>query len=201
MSRGVVGALAFVLGAASGSLVTWKLIEKKYADIADEEIQSVKEMYSRKMAEKNRDLKKTDVSAVVTELVDAVKVDKKDYATNSSLTAAYTSPNERADYNAYSAAPKQGEKSADIPEDRPYVIPPEDFGEFDEYETIELTYYADGILCEDDTDIVDDPEKIVGFESLGHFGEYDDDAVYVRNDRLKCDYEILRDPRRYEEAL
>ena len=53
----------------------------------------------------------------------------------------------------------------------------------------------------DDTDIVDDPEKIVGFESLGHFGEYDDDAVYVRNDRLKCDYEILRDPRRYEEAL
>lgn len=200
MSRGVVGALAFVLGAAAGSLVTWKLIEKKYADIADEEIQSVKEMYSRKMADKNRDLKKADVSAVVNEFVDAVKVDKKDYATNSSLTAAYTSPDERADYNAYSA-PKQEEKSTDIPEDRPYVIPPEDFGEFDEYETIELTYYADGILCEDNTDIVDDPEKIVGFESLGHFGEYDDDAVYVRNDRLKCDYEILRDPRRYEEVL
>ena len=35
----------FCLGAASGSLLTWKLIEKKYKDLADEEIASVVEYY------------------------------------------------------------------------------------------------------------------------------------------------------------
>ena len=36
----------FSLGAAAGSLLTWKLIEKKYKDLADEEIASVVEQNS-----------------------------------------------------------------------------------------------------------------------------------------------------------
>ena len=37
--------LFFVAGAAIGSIATWKLIEKKYKDLADEEIESVKETF------------------------------------------------------------------------------------------------------------------------------------------------------------
>ena len=37
--------LCFVAGAAIGSVVTWKLIEKKYKDLADEEIESVIETF------------------------------------------------------------------------------------------------------------------------------------------------------------
>ena len=33
------------------------------------------------------------------------------------------------------------------------------------------------------------------------FGDYDDNCVYVRDDELKVDYVILRDDRRYFEAL
>ena len=40
-------------------------------------------------------------------------------------------------------------------------------------------------------------DDVVGMESLTHFGEYEDDSVFVRNDRLKCDYEILMDERTY----
>ena len=32
-----------------------------------------------------------------------------------------------------------------------------------------------------------------------HFGEYEDDSVFVRNNRLKCDYEILRDEGEYSD--
>lgn len=34
-----------------------------------------------------------------------------------------------------------------------------------------------------------------------HFGEYEEDAVFVRNDAKKCDYEILKDLRRFCDVL
>jgi hypothetical protein len=44
-------------------------------------------------------------------------------------------------------------------------------------------------------------DDVVGFESLNRFGEYEDDSVFVRNDRLKCDYEILLDRRKYSDVV
>ena len=43
--------------------------------------------------------------------------------------------------------------------------------------------------------------ETIGKDSLTHFGEYEDDSVFVRNDRLKADYEILMDQRTYAEVL
>ena len=40
--------LMFTLGAAAGSLLTWKIVEGKYKKIADEEIESVKEHYKNR---------------------------------------------------------------------------------------------------------------------------------------------------------
>ena len=37
----------------------------------------------------------------------------------------------------------------------------------------------------------EDPTGIVGDDFKKHFGEYEDDCVYVRNDNLDIDYEIL----------
>ena len=77
------------------------------------------------------------------------------------------------------------------------MISPEEFGEFEEYEKISLTYYADQVLTDENDEEVDNVEECVGVESLNHFGDYEDDSVFVRNDRLKCDYEILLDQRNY----
>lgn len=84
---------------------------------------------------------------------------------------------------------------------KPYVISPEEFGEGEEYEKISLTYYADQVLADENDELVEDVEGAVGFESLTHFGEYEDDSVFVRNDRLKCDYEILLDQRTYSDVV
>lgn len=62
MNKGIIGAVAFVFGAAAGSLVTWKVVQKKYMDYADEEIKSVKEAYSRKMVDRNREMKDSYIS-------------------------------------------------------------------------------------------------------------------------------------------
>ena len=53
---------------------------------------------------------------------------------------------------------------------------------------------------DDGGDKIEDVDDVVGMESLTRFGEYEDDSVFVRNDRLRCDYEILMDERTYSEA-
>ena len=83
--------------------------------------------------------------------------------------------------------------------DKPYVISPEEFGEFDNYEQISLTYYDDGYLADDMDDLVEDVEDIIGWELLNHIGEYEEDAIHIRNDSLKTDYEILRVMDRYSD--
>lgn len=190
MNKGIVGAIAFVLGGAIGSLVTWKVIEKKYEEKAQEEIDSVKEAYSRKMASKNRELKKVYIPEEPSE------PEKSKTKPLSSIVNDYAPSNDRPDYSAYSSAKQEG-----VPENKPYVITAEEFGEFEDYEKIELSYYElSNVLTDDMDEPVENPDRVVGLESLEHFGDYTD-AVYVRNDRLKCDYEILRVAGEYMEGV
>lgn len=95
------------------------------------------------------------------------------------------------------------EKTEDVEKDRPYVISPEEFGSNEDYETIDLTYYRDGVLTDDDNDPMDDDniEEVIGKDALNHFGEYEDDSVYVRNDHLQCDYAIILNQMRYTESV
>jgi len=81
------------------------------------------------------------------------------------------------------------------------VISPDSFGEMDDYNRISLTYYADGVLADEDDEVVDDVDATVGSDALNHFGEYEDDSVFVRNDSRKCDYEILLDTRNYADVV
>ena len=82
--------------------------------------------------------------------------------------------------------------------EKPYVISPEEYGEIDDYNLYSYTYYADKVLADEYNEPIEDVDSIIGLESLKHFGEYGDDSVYVRNDELKADYEILLDDEKYE---
>lgn len=186
--------IALIAGAAIGSVGTWFVVKKKYERIAQEEIDSVKELYSQKPKyEGPQDSEEAKEKAEMAREKPSVA----EYARKISEKQGYTS------YDGYS---KKEEESTVVPKpitpgERPYVIPPEEFGEFDDYSKISLIFYADQVLC-DDADIpVDNVDEIVGFDSLNHFGEYEDDSVFVRNDARKCDYEILKSLRTYAEVL
>lgn len=181
--------MMFVLGVAVGSVVTWRYVEKKYEQIAQDEIDSVKEVFSKREAEFIE-----DTEARI----------KADNAKEKPSVIEYAARLREQGYTNYSdmadEKPKEV-KEAPMTVDKPYVIAPEEFGDLDDYETISLTYYADQILADDNDVIVDDVEDVVGFDSLNSFGEYEDDSVFVRNDRLKCDYEILLDQRKYSSVI
>ena len=179
----VTGLFIFVLGAAVGSAVTWQYTKKFYEQRAQEEIDSVKETYGKKVvpAQVEADTAEKEAATVV----DGVD-DKPDI-----LHYAEILKNEK--YTTDDESP--------IAESKPYVISPDEFGEFEEYDRISLTYYADQVLADENDDKIKDVDEVIGVESLTHFGEFEDDSVFVRNDRLKCDYEILMDSRTYSEVL
>ena len=83
---------------------------------------------------------------------------------------------------------------------KPYVIPPEEFGDPDvDYETKSLVMYADKVLVNEYGAVIEDVDNLVGRDSLNHFGEYEDDSVFVRNEELATDFEILLDNRNYKD--
>lgn len=106
------------------------------------------------------------------------------------------------DENGYTQyTTKEDRKEAEEDMDKPYVISPEEFSD-SEYNTESLTYWDDGVVTNDEDIMLSDDEieELIGKDSLNHFGEYEDDSVFVRNDRLRTDYEILADSRPYGEV-
>ena len=184
----------FSAGAAIGSIVTWKLIEAKYKQISDEEIASVKEVFT--VRKKTTEDEEEDESEE-----DSLTIAEKYHNEDKPDLMEYSKIIDEEGYDSEAIESKLENKLKPVDHDEPYVISPDEFGEFDDYEQISLTYYeGDGFLADDMDELVDDIEDVVGFESLNHFGEYEEDAVHVRNDRLKADYEILVDTRSYREV-
>ena len=209
MNSTLKGVLIFVLGAAAGSLATWKLIEKKYKDIAQEEIDSVKDTFSK--MKKNEypdkledypDFEEFDDSDDSDDVDEEPKPEQKIDRNNKPDIVEYAKILSEVGYTNYAERQDKKEKKGVEPveDERPYVISPDEFGEKDGYENVTLTYYADGVLTDYFDNVISNVDEVVGFDSLDHFGEYEDDVVFVRNEKMETDYEILRDLRDFNES-
>ena len=177
--------LGTIIGAGIGVAGTYSYFKDKYEKLAE------KDFNSRRVFDEDK--KDESEEPVAEKTADSRTVDKPSIA-------EYAARLQKEGYVNYSDMQDKKQKQ-EIGVDKPYVIQPSDFGEFDDYEKISLTYTADGALLDDMNEIVDDIEETVGEDSLEHFGEYEDDSVYVRNDAKKCDYEILLDQRNYQEIF
>lgn len=195
-----INVLMFAAGAAIGSVVTWKLVKTKYERIAQEEADAFSEAYTNMLADMHgqnttdEDEGESDESHERTkqidwsELEDLEEEDDDDRNEYARLVERYNNEKGGAENMASNIAKA------------PYVISPYDFGELDDYKQFELTYYIDGTLEDEDYNIVTDVDELIGTDALNTFGEYEDDAVFVRNEKLCADFQILKDYRTYEEA-
>lgn len=188
--------IIFAVGAAIGSAVTWKVIKDKYEQIAQEEIDSVKEVFSKRGEKLENEFQQvTDNMNVVSMYPETPLIKQKTY-TDTDIELAHSEYKNYASRYASDNETKPEKEEEDEDMEKPYVIPPDEFGDYD-YETVSLTYYADHVLTYESDELVEDIDDIIGSESLDHFGEYEDDSVFVRNDKLETDYEILLDTRNY----
>ena len=177
MKNSLSSLFIFTTGAAIGSVVTWKLVKTKYERIAQEEIDSVKEVFSKFIND-------------VDEAVDGMQEDVNEVRTII----------EEQGYTNYSTI--KNEKGDAAKMNRPMVISSDEFDELSDYEVCCLTYYADGVLADEFDEPIVDIESTVGEDSLTRFGENEEDAdtVYVRNDDEETRYEIVLDSRKYSDV-
>lgn len=171
MNSNIKGLLIFSLGAAVGVAASWKFFKTKYERIAQKEIDSVKERFSTKQGG-----------------VYEVGNDEFLIVNDEPVSESETKETYEDLASEYQATVE------------PYVITPEELGDIDEFDTTTLYYYADGVLANLEDEIVEDVDGTVGADFATHFGEYEDNSVCVRNESHRCDYEILKETRTYEEA-
>ena len=187
--------VGFIFGAAVGSLVSWYVVKRQYERVEPlEDTPSQEDEDQDIMKEKiNNDIQKEKPS--VAEY--ARELSKKEYRNYSNSEFVVEEDEDEEDEGPIMEPPKY-ERSLTS---KPYVIPPEEFGEYEDYDKISIKFYSDHLLVDDNDELIEDVEGTIGFESLNHFGEYEDDSVYVRNERLTVDYEILLDQRKYMDVL
>lgn len=176
----------FALGAVTGSLATWAITKSRIAEVeraAEEEIEAVEKYYTERKSKE----------------AEPEKVEPRKMPQDKPNLMEYAALVHSAGYSG--TAKEEATKMEEV--ERPYVIEPEEYGEFYDYGKVSLTYYADGVLTDEHDEIMEDEDvdSTIGRESLTHFGEYEEDSVFVRNDSLMSDYEILRDLRKYTDVV
>lgn len=192
--------VCFAIGGGCGSLLTWYLVKNKYAKLAQEEIDSVREVYKRdedRIRKQNEELQSEK---------------DKDYRDNNAKAVRdYAEMTNKYGYSEISTAKTHRWQDSKHDPRVPYIVSPMDFEDtaYSHYERVELTFYADGILANSRDEVITIQES---YESIGadifrsirdHFGEYeeDPDVVYVRNEANFTQYEITRDNRTYANVV
>ena len=177
--------LYFVLGAACGGAGVYFFMKDKFAKQTQEEINSVKEAYKNKDKVCENPEKKEEEKKEEKPPIQNLKPDIMEYAKQ---------------VNAYRQEEKKKvEKELAKKEDGPYIISEDTFNNSD-YEAESLMYYADGILTYDINDeVIEDIDDTIGEKNLKHFEKSNDDAMYIRNEDRKVDYEVLKSLQSYSE--
>lgn len=160
--------------ASSAAAVTYYATKKKYVQLAREEINEYKEQAAKHSAVEVKtdiSIKDSDTSnksSEETKLASDVVEYEKEIIKNNYIRYEDMSDSKNIEY-----------------------IDPDNFGDNPEYDTVTYTYYTNGILTDENDDPVDNFVESVG-NFTTHFGDYESDSVFVKNNKLKLYFEILR---------
>lgn len=166
--------IIFSSGVVVGVLATYKYFEVKSEKRINDEVQEIRDYYKESETHdtRYRDRIKEEVDEDYKEAV--------------------------RDYTSY--ATSKPVKKKEEKELLPYIIEPDSFGEEEDYEQIYLTWYAgDNHLADDMDELIDDIDGTVGIDNLKEIGKYEDDILHIRNDELKCYYEICKSLDKYHD--
>lgn len=197
--------IAFAVGAAVGSVASMKYFKTKYERIADAEIESVKHSIVHIIKTSDALNKKSDGNPKnnANSNSNSNSNDTKGEETmNKDDTKGKDTLNKivnKLDYTSFSKSATEEEAKDEVelyePEgDLPYIIPPEEVGEND-YECQTYTLHSDGVVADEMGEEVDEEDlayTIGSRDVFKHIDDYGTGAVYVRNDFLELDFEVIR---------
>lgn len=220
----VVGLAA---GATGGYLFARRRLETKYNQIAGQEIAEMRQHYQDKALSLDNTMAKPTVAEIVQEKGYSEEPPLAVTPPESVVEAVKEIPEPPTDPRPKPSVPiiepeTQTVFEQDQPQSidgwdyhtertrrsplHPYVIHKDEMQEQNAYDEITLTYYeADDVLCNERDEPVDKDKRdmMVGEANLDRFGHGSGDPsiVYVRNDRLELDMEVVRSPNAYAEEV
>lgn len=183
MKTGIIFLIAASIGGIAGSLITVEVERKKHR----EETELIRKYYQKKIREKDEKPCETPYEEDRIEEPEADEDNSDDISCDSSYIELFN------------------EGMHEKMNRKPYPIPSDEVGTLPGYEVVSLTCYSDGTLA-DEIGYAMTKEEIrssVGewTRTIGRDDLTDEDAVYIRNDRLNIDYEIVMAPESYKEFL
>lgn len=193
------GVLAFVAGAITGGLVASKIAKKRCEKDKAAYALELHRTYSAILEENGIATFPASEEVISEEPVEADEVISKPRATAPDLASTFVPGESYHDYTQYASTvvtPPPPSDNDDIPGVEPDTkfITIEDFGEIPTFSKTTLIYKPNGELIEESSgELVENWADTVGHAWLQHFVNGTADEIYIRNSRLKIDYEIIRD--------
>lgn len=215
------------VGAYFGYIFAYEKASEEYKKIVDTELQEAKEYYTKfhktgeyaDPVELAKDyIQEENVEDYDEEVQDAIKA-LKDYSPEN---PAEENPEKQSEIekaevvesiqkNVFDTVPEneaefdyQAEHDKRI-HGKPFIVTQEQFFENElEHEQITITYFeGDDVLSDEQDKPVENVDKIVGNDNLDKFGygSNDPNVVYVRNDDLHLDFEIIHSDGKYTEEV
>lgn len=213
---------AFFAGGVLGGIGTWYGVKKHYETIANEEIESVKKYYYDCLEKAEKDNLNEELETYETDSAEEEN-DQSSYKTKTDYTSYYKNnkpplevlkasmefPDD--DINTEDYVEFHGEDTQEVecvaePDPKtlsgPTIISEEEYTSDWRLEKVTITYYSgDETLADEDDTIIDDVDRLVSYEALKLLVDEDLDAVYVRNERVSIDYEVVLNNGRYSEIV
>lgn len=185
--------LSAVVFGGSGFTAGYLVSKRKYISLADKEVESIlaqrkeHDAYLLKLhgVNPNEAVKSPKEDIKTTEKIIPVKPNMKREPVNK--------PEEVTEYHKIAdsyKAPKSG--GSNQKDSKIYVVDDEEFSE-STYESSTLYYYSDGIVTDEDDNVISDFYDYIGPITLWSKYFADGvDAVYIRNETRERDYEVIR---------
>lgn len=211
--------IAFVAGGAIGTSLTFCLSKRHFEKRKAVELEAYKEYYDKKLGKAevldtapDEEPTDSDASAVINsyspEGANVIEHDDdSDEAKEIREAANYL------EKIGIEQEEKVSKKRGKTKKEKPYLITPEAFTGDDDtmykdnYQHLTLEYYeGDDMVCESTTnEVFANTGRWLGYTWKNHFGDEDYDygpnEVFIRNDEIGVDYEIVRDPGYYSEIV
>ena len=183
----------FSAGISIGGLISYVITKDKYETIMNKEIEEIRKYYKDKYENIKEDdeekiKEKGDYREIVREYVSKHVIEEEDYNCDDEEDNHYTIMESRDLTNG-------------VDFDESKKIESWEFGEQPLYETETIILYSDGVATNDLGDVIDNLEEIMGVDQYREFKESSDESIFIRNDLLRMDYEIVKDDWRYEDLI
>lgn len=194
MKQVLISVGIFSAGVGLGVLATRTYFEKKYQQMADEEIESFRQYVERAKKKIEDNNEKLETSGYLETL--------ETYPTNPSLytTTTATSISYNEHYSKEEEKVNEAKTLSPV-EEEVYEISPDDFAYDTDYDKVTLNLYTeDGVLIyEEGEEMVD--ESIIGSENIDDFSNTPFAQTYLRDPKNKIDYEIIKVDGSYHELI